>query len=371
MKHSIRYIGLDESKDSIEVAVAVGGKRGEVRLYGRIPNTAEALRKLVRRLGGNPKTMYFAYEAGPTGYGTYHELAALGTNCVVVAPSKTPRRSGDRIKNDRRDAVNLARLHRAGELTAVWVPDSDTEAMKDLTRAREDASYAQTRARQRLGAFLLRQGRRYSGVSRWTKAHWIWIRRQVFEHPAQQVVLDEYIEAVQEAMARLKRLDAQIREQVECWSQVGLVKALMTHRGVSLLAAATMVAELGDLGRFGAARQLMGFVGLVPSLSDTGLSHRSGPITKSGNAHVRRVLGEAAWAYQYPARRTEQILQRLKGQPRQIQELSWKGQLRLCGKFRRLRARGVHYNKIVIAVARELVGFVWATAKAVSEYRAA
>lgn len=371
MEHSIRYVGLDESRDSIEVAVAEADQRGEVRVYGQIPNTPDALRKLVRRLGGKPSALCFAYEAGPTGYATYHLLTSLGCNCVVVAPSKTPMRRGDRIKNDRRDAVNLARLHRAGELTAVWVPEPETEAMRDLTRAREDAVYAQIRARQRLGSFLLRQGRQYTGGSRWTKGHWLWIRMQRFEHPAQHVVLEEYVDAVEEASRRLKRLEQQIHELVESWSQVTLVKALMANRGLSLVSCATIVSELGDPGRFERARQLMGFVGLVPSLRDTGLSHRSGPITKAGNAHVRRVLGEAAWAYRYPARRTEQMMRRLKGQPPKIQELSWKGQVRLCGKFQRLRARGVHQNKIVMAVARELVGFVWATARMVSRLKTA
>jgi len=365
MKHSSRYIGLDESRDTIQVAIAEGGVGGEVREYGVIENTPEALRKLVRKLG-SAKSLYFVYEAGPTGYGTYHTLRALGADCTVVAPSKIPRRSGDRIKNDRRDAVNLARLHRAGELTRVWVPDDETEAMRDLTRSREDAKYAQGRARQRLGSFLLRHGRRFTGASRWTRAHMKWIHQQGFELPAQHVCLEEYLKAVEETTSRVGRLDEQIREQVECWSQAPVVKALMAHRGVCLVTAATVVAELGDLSRFHRAPDLMGFVGLVPSLRDTGLSHRSGPITKTGNAHVRRVLGEAAWAYRHPARRTEHLRRRLKGLPQEVQDMAWKAQLRLCGRFRKMTARGVHHNKIVIATARELVGFLWATARLVT-----
>lgn len=364
MRKSTRFIGLDEAKESIQVAVADAGARGEVREYGKIPNSPEALSKLVRKLG-RPRDLHFVYEAGPCGYGTYRVLKSLGANCVVVAPSKTPRKSGDRIKNDRRDALGLARLHRAGELTPVWVPDQETEAIRDLTRAREDAKYAQTRARQRLGSFLLRHGRRFTGRSRWTRAHMSWLRQQGFEHPSQHVVLEEYLQAVEEATARLERLEGQLREQVECWSQAAVVKALMAHRGVSLVVAATTVAELGDIPRFDRARQLMGFVGLVPSLDATGLRRRSGSITKTGNAHVRRCLVEAAWAYRHPARRTAHLQRRLEGQPQVVQDIAWKAQVRLCGRYRKMRARGINRNKVVTAIAREMVGFLWATARAV------
>lgn len=365
MKHSTRYVGLDESKDTIQVAVADMGARDEVREYGSVANAPEALRKLVRRLG-RPRDLYFAYEAGPTGYGTYRELRALGANCVVVAPSRTPKRSGDRIKNDRRDAVNLARLHRAGELTPVWVPDEQTEAMRDLTRAREDAKYAETRARQRLNSFLLRHARHYPGRSRWTGAHLTWIRKQGFEQASQQVCLDEYLEAVQEASRRVGRLETQIRELLPLWDRASVVNTLMAHRGVSLVVAATTVAELGDLTRFSRARELMGFVGLVPSLDATGLRHRSGNITKTGNAHVRRCLVQAAWAYRHPPRRSVELQRRLEGQSEEVQRIAWKAQLRLCGRFKRMKARGKQHNKVVIAIARELVGFLWATARAVT-----
>lgn len=365
MRKCTRFIGLDESKESIQVAIAEGGQRGEVREYGAIPNSPEALRKLVRRLG-RPRDLHFVYEAGPCGYGTYRELKALGADCLVVAPSKTPHRSGDRIKNDRRDAVILARLHRAGELTAVWVPEPETEAMRDLTRAREDAKYAQTRARQRLGSFLLRHGRRYLGACRWTRMHLRWLHEQRFELPGQQVCLEEYLQAVEEATARVERLEEQIREQLKDWSQAPVVKALMVHRGVSLVVAATVVAELGDLSRFDRVRPLMGFVGLVPSLNATGLRYRRGSITKTGNGHVRRCLVEAAWAYRHPARRTAHLRQRSKGQPQVVQDIAWRAQLRLCGRYRKMAARGLHRNEVVTAIARELVGFLWATAKAVT-----
>jgi transposase len=361
MKKCIRYVGLDDSKQSIDVAVADEGREGEIRSYGTISNTPEALRKLVRRLG-RPRDLHFVYEAGPCGYETYRELLALGANCVVAAPSRTPRRPGDRIKTDRRDAVTLARLHRSGELQAVWVPDEETEAMRDLTRAREDAKYVQTKARQRLASFLLRHGRRYPGRSPWTKSHRNWLSEQRFAQPSQQICLEEYVGAVEQAAARVERLDAQIRDLVPVWSLGPVVSALTAHRGVSLVVAATVCAEIGDLTRFDRARDLMGFVGLVPSVHATGLTRRVGAITKTGNAHVRRVLVEAAWAYRHPARRTAHLRRKLEAQPQEVQDLAWKCQVRLCGRHRRLIARGKHPNKVTTAIARELLAFLWATA---------
>ena len=361
MKKCTRFVGLDDSKTSIEVAVASEGRDGEVRSYGSIPNTPEAVRKLVRRLG-RPKDLYFVYEAGPCGYGNYRDLVALGANCMVAAPSKTPRRTGDRIKTDRRDAIKLARLHRAGELHPVWVPDEESEAMRDLTRAREDAKYVQTKARQRLGSFLLRHGRCYPGRSHWTKTHLKWLAEQRFAQPSQQICLDEYVEAIRQASARVQRLEAQVRELVATWSLGPVVSAMTAHRGVSLVVAATVCAELGDLTRFDRVRELMAFVGLVPSLHATGLGRRVGAITKTGNGHVRRVLVEAAWAYRHPARRTAHIRRSLEDQPEEVQAISWKGQVRLCGRRRRMIARGKHPNKVAIAIARELLAFLWATA---------
>jgi transposase len=365
MKKCTRFVGLDDSKQSIDVAVASEGREGEVRAYGTIPNTTEALKKLVRRLGV-PKELYFVYEAGPCGYGNYRDLLALGANCMVAAPSKTPRRPGDRIKTDRRDAITLARLHRAGELHPVWVPDEETEAMRDLTRAREDCKYAQTKARQRLGSFMLRHGRRFPGRSHWTKTHLRWLAEQRFAQPSQQICLDEYIGAVEQATKRVQRLEAELRELVAVWSMGPVVSAMSAHRGVSLVVAATVCAELGDLTRFDRVRELMGFVGLVPSLHATGLSHRAGAITKTGNAHVRRVLVEGAWAYRHPARRTAHLRKKLEGQPEEVQAIAWKAQLRLCGRYRRMIARGKHPNKVTIAIARELLAFLWATARMVS-----
>jgi transposase len=367
MSKSTRFIGLDDSKDSIEVAVADGGRDGEIRWWGSIENTPAALRKLVRTLG-RPKTLHFAYEAGPGGYQIYRELQALGASCIVAAPTKTPRRAGDQVKNDRRDAITLARLHRAGELIPVWVPDGESEAMRDLTRSREDAKYTQTKARQRVQSFLLRHGRRYPGRSPWGRTHRRWLSEQRFDHPSQQICFEEYLGAVEETTARVQRLDQQIRELMPEWSQAPVVRALTAHRGVSDLTAATLVAELGDLTRFDRAQDLMGFVGLVPSLNASGQRHRTGAITKTGNGHARRVLVESAWAYRHPARRTPHLRRRLEGQPEEVQQLAWKAQVRLCGRYRRMRARGKQHNKTVTAIARELTGFLWATAQLVAQH---
>lgn len=370
MRKSTRFVGLDDSKESIQVALADGVPGGEVREFGSIAATPDAIASLIRRLGP-PGELRVVYEAGPCGYGIYRQLRSMGVDCVVAAPTRTPRRAGDRIKNDRRDAVTLARLHRAGELTPVWVPDAETEAMRDLTRTREDTKYAQTRARQRLQSFLLRHGRRYSAGSSWTLKHAKWIASQRFDHPSQQICLEEYLAAVEECGRRVARLDAQIRELVPAWSMAPVVEALTAHRGVNLLVATTVVSEIGDLTRFDRARDLMGFVGLVPSLDASGQGRRTGKITKTGNGHVRRCLVEAAWAFRHPARRTAHLRRRLRNQTPEVQELAWKAQMRLCGRYRRLVGRRKQHNKVITAIARELIAFLWATARVISPQAAA
>jgi transposase len=362
MEQFTRFVGLDDSKNAIDVAIAEGGPDGEVRYYGTIPNTPEAVLKLVRRLGPREQLL-FAYEAGPCGYETYRLLRGWGVACQVVAPSKTPRRTGDRIKTDHRDAVALVRLLRAGELVPVWVPDEETEAMRDLTRGREDAKFVETRARQRLSAFLLRHGRRYPGATTWGGAHAEWVSKQTFPRPSQLVVLGEYSGAVEEATRRVRRLDEQIRELVPLWSMAPVVKAYQAFRGVSMVVGSTVASELGDIRRFDSPKELMGFVGLVPWLRATGLSSYSGGITRTGNSHVRRCLVEAALAYRHPAKMSNLIRLRQRGQLPEVEALAWKAQVRLCGRFRKLRARGKDYNKVVTAIARELVGFLWAAAQ--------
>jgi transposase len=285
----------------------------------------------------------------------------------VVAPSLIPKKSGERVKTDRRDALSLARLHRAGELTAVWVPDGAQEALRDLTRAREDMKHLQKQAKQRLLAFLLRHGKRYNGKNNWTKAHYRWLEGVKFEQATQQIVLQEYIDTVNALSKRLDALDGQLqsaaRESV-FWS---VIEALMALRGVSLLTATTIVAEIGDLKRFANAPQLMAYLGLVPSEHSSGGSKSRGSITKTGNGHVRRVLVEAAWTYRHPARKTAVLQRRAERTPEAVQEIAWKGQKRLCARYHTMQARGKLKVQTCTAIARELAGFIWAIGQVVPQ----
>jgi transposase len=363
MEKSVLYVGLDVHKMSIDVAIAEFGDR-EIRYFGRIGGDLEALDKVIRRLQAKGAELRCAYEAGPCGYQVYRHLRAQGYSCLVAAPALIPRRPGDRLKNDRRDALALARLLRAGELTGVKVPDADDEAMRDLTRAREDAISVERRAKQRTAAFLLRHGRVYPGKTTWGRGHWTWLTQQVMEHPAQQIVLQEYLDAVRGASARVQRLTEQVRELIPQWRRAPFVAAYQALRGVSLIVAATVAAEVGDLSRFNNPKELMAYLGLVPSEHSSGASVRRGHITKTGNGHARRVLVEAAWAYRLRARVTGPLLKRQEGLPETIRQLAWKAQLRLCARYRRLQARGKAKQTIVTAIARELAAFIWAIGRA-------
>ena len=365
----ITYVGLDVHKEGIVVAVAEGGLRGEVREYGRIANTAAALDRLMRKLGSTGVRLRFCYEAGPCGYGIQRHLSARGHDCVVVAPSLIPKRAGDRVKTDRRDAAGLARLHRAGELTAVWVPDAEHEAMRDLVRARLDAVHALRRARQQLSGFLLRQGCHY-GRPAWTKLHRRWLAGLKFEQAVHHIVLEHYIAAVEAAEARRGRLTAQIEAMLPDWTLAPVVAALQTMRGMALVNAATLIAELGDLSRFANPRQLMAYLGLVPCEHSSGASVRRGGLTKAGNSAARRLLIEAAWCYRFPARVSRELLLRQEEQPKPIREIAWKAQLRLCARYRRLARSGKPANVVTAAIARELAGFIWAIAGACRRRRA-
>jgi transposase len=375
MADRITYVGLDVHKESIVVAVADGGLRGEVREYGRIANTPAALDRLLRKLGGDSVALRFCYEAGPCGYGIQRRLSAHGHECVVVAPSLIPKRAGDRVKTDRRDAASLAKLHRAGELTAVWVPDVGHEAMRDLVRARLDAVHALRRARQQLSGFLLRQGCHY-GRPAWTKLHrphgtspWAEGSRLAglrFEQAVHHIVLEDYLAAVEVAAARRDRLKAQIEAMLADWTLAPVVAALQTMRGMALVNAATLIAELGDLSRFANPRQLMAYLGLVPSEHSSGASVKRGGITKAGNNAARRLLIEASWTYRFPARVSRELLLRQESQPKLIREIAWKAQLRLCARYRRLARAGKPANIVTTAIARELSGFVWAIARQVT-----
>jgi transposase len=365
MKKRITFVGLDTHKNSIEVALADDGRNTEVRLYGSIGGDLASLDKMICKLQATGTELRFVYEAGPCGYQIYRHLRAQGLQCDVVAPSMVPKRSGDRIKTDRRDACNLARLYRAGELTAIYVPQEDDEAMRDLVRGRQDAVNAQRKVRQQLGGFLLRHGFRYPGKCAWTLAHRRWLAGVRMAHPAQQIMMQEYIHSVEECTQRVHRLTEQILQLMPDWRMRPLVGALQALRGVAPVVAATAVAEIGPMGRFERPRQLMAYLGLVPSESSSGGSVRRGAITKTGNGHARRALIEAAQAYSHPARISRVMLKRQEAVPEPIRQIAWKAQLRLCARFRKLTARGKSRNRVVTAIARELSGFMWAIAKQV------
>jgi len=365
MKHSIIFVGLDVHKDSIEIALADDGRNGDVRLYGSIGGDIAALDKAIRRFHRSGVELRFVYEAGPCGYEIYRHLNAEGFHCDVIAPSMTPKRSGDRVKTDRRDALTLARLYRAGELTPVYVPREDDEAMRDLVRGREDAVNATRKAKQRLSALLLRHGFRFSGRHAWSVAHMRWLADIKMPHPAQHITLQEYIHSVEENSERIDRLTEQILKLIPTWRMAPIVAAFQALRGVAPIVAATMVVEIGDLRRFENPRQLMAYLGLVPSENSSGQTTKRGGITKTGNGHARRALIEAAQAYRFPARVSRELRKRQEGLPRTIKEISWKAQVRLCGRFRKLIAKGKNPNRIKTAIARELSGFIWAVAKEV------
>jgi transposase len=366
MNEFSKYVGLDVHKETIAASVAEANG-GEVRYVGEIANTEEALDKLVKQLRKGGANLSFCYEAGPCGYGIHRQLTDLGWDCQVVAPSLIPKKAGDRVKTDRRDSLMLARLHRAGELTAVWVPDGAQEALRDLTRAREDIKHLQLQARQRLLAFLLRHGRRYDGKSKWTLTHFHWMESVKFDHPVQQIVFQEYIDTVKAMTKRIEALDKQIESAAAESVFWPVIEGLMALRGVNLLTATTIVAEIGDLRRFASAPQLMAYLGVVPSEHSSGGTKSRGGITKTGNGHVRRLLVEAAWTYRHPARKTA-YLQRRSGQTSEaVQEIAWKAQTRLCGRYRLLEARGKLSVQTCTAIARELTGFIWAIGQALPQ----
>ena len=364
MREFSNYIGLDVHKDTIAVGIADNDDT-EPRFWGTIHHEAEAVRRLVQRFSRGDRRLKFCYEAGPCGYGLYRLLLKLGQAVTVVAPSLIPRSAGERVKTDRRDAVSLARLDRRGDLTAVWVPGEDHEAVRDLSRAREDLKIVDKQLRQRLNAFLLRHGKVYEGRQRWTQAHFRWLERQRFASPHQQIVFEEYIEAVRQARARTANLEQRLREAMEDWSLGETATALTALRGIDQIASMTVVAELGDITRFSRPPELMSFVGMTPSESSSGSRRRQGRLTKAGNTHVRRMLIECAWGYRFPARKTAVIQRRAEKSSPQVQALAWQAQQRLCGKFRRLAARGKPSTVIVVAIARELLGFIGAITREV------
>jgi len=355
-----KFIGLDVHKASIAVGIA-DSKSAEVRFYGNIPNTEVAILNLAKKLSEDQAHLAFVYEAGPCGYGVHRKLLEAGHECRVIAPSLIPKKSGDRVKTDRRDAIMLARLHRAGELTPVWVPGSEQEAMRDLSRLREDLKAQERYLKQRLSAFLLRNGKSVpEKMTKGSPRYWAWIADLSFPQPTAQVVLQEYADAVMEITKRIKGIETQLARSLELYDLAPLVQALMTLRGVDTITAFTVVAELGDLSRFDTAPQFMAYLGLVPSEASSGGTTKRGPITKTGNGHVRRVLVESAWTYRFPARKSRRIQTRNDGQPPEVCAIAWEAQKRLSHRYRHLTKAGKKHTVVTTAIARELAGFIWA-----------
>ncbi len=362
MKKIVKYIGLDVHKNSISISIAEEGRNTEVRYFGQVDNDMTKLDKILRKFISQGAELNCVYEAGPCGYHIYRHLTGNGIRCSVIAPSRIPRKSGDRIKNDRRDSQSLARLHRAGELVPIYVPTPEDESLRDLVRAREDCKNAQKKAKQQLGAFLLRHNIIYSGRTAWSKAHFVWLTTITMNHYAQQFVLQEYIDTVNDGQRRVDRLTEQMRQISKQSCLNPLIESLQSMRGISFIVAFTLAAELGDLKRFSHPKHLMAFVGLIPSEHSSGKSVKRGSITKTGNTHVRKVLVEAAQAYRFPARKSRAIVKRQEKLPSEIIQLSWEAQCRLCSRYRALTDKGKNANVAKVAIARELTGFIWATA---------
>jgi transposase len=360
MKEKVRFLGLDVHAETI--AVAIAEPDGEVRSLGTIANRTESIRKLLKKLGP-VEQLKACYEAGPTGYVLYWQLAELGVRCEVIAPTLVPMKAGDRVKTDRRDAERLARSYRSGDLTPVWVPNEGSEALRDLVRAREAAKQDQLRARHRLSKFLLRTGqRRAAGVKAWTQAYLTWVKQIHFTQAARESTLLDYLHEVEHMAERVKRLEQAIADAVQVASpqMQEVVRGLQALRGIAQISAVTLVAELGELSGFESARQLMGYSGAVPSEDSSGQRTRRGGITKTGNAHLRRIAIEAAWSYRLRPGVGPALRKRQEGVSEEIKELAWKAQHRLHKRYTRLAAAGKDQRKIITAVGRELLGFIWA-----------
>jgi transposase len=356
-----KYVGLDVHKDTIVIAVAEAGRQ-PARLLATVPHEWTALRKVLDKLGPR-SSVHCCYEAGPTGYGLVRGLNATGWSCDVIAPSLVPKKSGQRIKTDSRDALQLAHNLRSGDLVPIFIPDEQTEAIRDLERAREDAKNAERVARHQLSKFLLRNNRRYPGKTNWTDAHRAWIAQEIFPEPAQQHVLNDGLATVEVARLRCQQLTERLRETINGSRLEPLVKALQAMRGVEFVTAVTLAAEIGDFRRFAKASEFMGYLGLIPSEHTTGPNRQQGPITRTGNTHVRRLLVESAWHYRRQPRISKALRERSVGVSPAVCAIAWKAQKRLHNRLQRLLGRGKNPAEAITAVARELAGFVWAIAR--------
>lgn len=360
MKHTTRWVALDVHAESI--AVAVAETDGAIRSLGNIPNRMESLRKLFKKLGP-AEELKACYEAGPTGYVVYWQLAQLGVKCDVVAPTLVPTKPGDRVKTDRRDAEKLARCFRSGDLTPVWVPDDDHECLRDLVRAREAAKKDQLRARHRLSKFLLRRGvRPAEKMKSWSQKHLRWVKSVRFEQPALEATRIDYVGEIDHALDRITRLEKAIDEAIDKApaKMRAVIAALQAMRGVAKMTAVTIVTEVGEVSRFTHASQLMGYSGLVPREHSSGGSTQRGAITKTGNGHLRRVVVEAAWAYQHGPSVYAELRRRQEGLDEETKAIAMKAQHRLNGRFRKLVGKGKPHSLAMTAIARELLGFIWA-----------
>ena len=366
-KHSILFIGLDTHKEFNEVAYIEEHRGAQPVHLGRISSSKVAVQKLVRQFESKypGATLHFVYEAGPCGYWIYRLITSLGHCCYVVAPSLIPKKPGEKIKTDKRDALKLAKLLKSEDLTPIYVPEPEDEAVRDLSRAREVAMKDLKDAKYQLKALLLRNNINYKGTANWSQKHLRWLTELVLPHPAQHIVLQEFLHTITERISRLERLDNELTHHVHQWRYYPVVKAIQAMRGVRLLVATGVVAELGDLSRFDHPRKLMSYLGLVPSEHSSGGKRHIGAITKCGNGRARRLLVEGAHTYRYAANISTDMQKRQEGLPKDIIDIAWKAQLRLCKRYKKMIAKGKHYNLVVTAIAREMIAYIWAIAKEV------
>ena len=362
------FVGLDTHKEHTEVVYTGDSRGSELVHVGKIQATKQGLVKQARKLQSKypQATLHFVYEAGPCGYWIYRLLTSLGHPCYIVAPSLIPKKPGDKVKTDKRDAQQLTRLLKSGDLDPIYVPEPEDEAMRDLSRARERAMQDLNDARYQLKALLLRNNIQYTGTANWSLKHLRWLTELILPHPCQHLVLQEMIQTISERNARLERLDNELMHQVKNWRYYPIVKSVQALRGVRLLVAAGVVAELGDLTRFDTPRKLMAYVGLTPSEHSTGTRRKLGSITKSGNGRARRLLVESAHSYRYPANVSTDMQKRQEGLPKAVIDIAWQAQLRLCRRYQKLLHRGKNHNVVKTAIAREIIAYIWSISREVA-----